>query len=192
MRCRRFFLAPLLLGSAAVFGAITLLPGTTVRGESIVVSLQGNLMTTLDPANLDILIALERRIRALPGVQTVSGPGTFIEQSVRRADLAISMDLDAVHASGPAARRQQLSDLLVRYGYMGVPSIDNESFVGQLIFGSGTQPKQQFAWLFPDDAHALVHVRPRDGLSLARTHALGNQIERLLKAEPLEGVQAFL
>jgi hypothetical protein len=187
---RRAVLAALLLTSAAIWWASPQ-PRTFARGP-IVVSLQGNLATTLDPANLNILIALERRITALPGVQTVFGPGTFIGQSVRQADRAISRDLKALHASGAAARRQQLSDLLVRYGYVGAPSIDNQSFVGQLIFGSGTQPKQRLAWLFPDDAHARVLVRPRAGLSGVQTHGLANQIRRLVKATPLQGVQALL
>jgi predicted RND superfamily exporter protein len=183
-------LAALLLTVVAIWLAST--QRRTLDRGPIVVSFQGNLATTLDPANLNILIALEQRITALQGVQAVSGPGTFIEQSARQADRAISRDLAALHASGPAARRQQLNDLLVRYGYVGVPTIDNESFVGQLIFGSGTQPKQQFASLFPDDAHALVLVRPRAELNDALTQALANRIKRLVNATPLQGVQALI
>jgi hypothetical protein len=160
---------------------------TPGRGP-IVISLQGNLATTLDPANLSTLVALERRITALPGVQTVIGPGTFIQQSVEETNRAIRQHLAALHARGPAAARQALSDLLVRYGYSGVPSIDNGSFVGQLIFGSGTQPMQRFAWLFPDNDHAHVLVRPRAGLSDAKTQVLGDQIKRLVGAAPLQGV----
>jgi hypothetical protein len=178
------------LASIAVWGASTLLR-TSGRG-AIVISLRGNLATTVDPTNVNILVALERRIAALPGVQTVLGPATFIARSADQTNRAISRDLAAVHASGPAARRQQRDALLVRYGYIGVPSIDNESFVGELIFGSGTQPKPQLASLFPDNAHARVLVRPRAGLSDTRAKALGDQIERLVVAAPFQTVQAFI
>jgi hypothetical protein len=186
-RPRRALLAALLLVSIAIWGASNLRPRST-RSERIMISFQGNLATTLDPTNLKVLVALERRIGSLPGVQTVAGPGTFIEQSVNQTDRLIRQKLSAAHPSGPAAARRQLSDLLVRYGYEGIPSLDNTSFVGQLIFGSGTQPKQRFAWLFPDGDHALVLVRPRAGLSNARMQALGNQIERLVTTAPLQGV----
>jgi hypothetical protein len=177
---RRWLLgaAVLLAAAVVIWGAGVLRPGPA--DKPFVISLRGNLTTTLDPTNLKVLVALERRITSLPGVQTVSGPGTFIAQTADRVDRAIRQNV---------AAGQALDALLVRYGYVGVPSIDNESFVGQLIFGSGTQPKPQFAWLFPDDYHALVLVRPRAGLSDARTQALGSQIERLVEGAPLEGVQ---
>lgn len=183
-------LAALLLTSIAIWGGSTLALGSA-KSVPIVISLKGNLVTTLDPANLNILVTLERRITSLPGVQTVFGPGTFIQHSVDQTDHAISQHLAAARARGPAARRQQLSDLLVRYGYTGVPSIDNESFVGQLIFGSGTQPERRLAWLFPDGDHALLLVRLRAGLSGAQTEALASHIQRLAKAVPLQGVQVL-
>jgi hypothetical protein len=178
----------LLLVPIAIWGARAR-ERTLGRGP-IVISLHANLATTLDPPNLRTLVALERRIKALPGVQTATGPGTFIQASVEETNRAIRRDLAAVHASGPAVQRQRLNDLLVRYGYTGVPSIDNGSFVGQLIFGSGTQPKQSLGWLFPDNEHALVLVGPRAGLSDALTHVLGDQIRRLVQAVPLQGVSA--
>jgi hypothetical protein len=167
----------LLAALLVIWGVSTLRP--TSGGGRIVISLRGDLATTLDPANLKILVALEQRITSLPGVRKVSGPGTFIVQTAEQVDRAIRQDVAAGQARGA---------LLVRYGYVGVPSIDNESFVGQLIFGSGTQPKPRFASLFPDGYHALVLVRPQAGLSDARMQALGTQIERLVKAAPLQGV----
>jgi hypothetical protein len=185
-RPRLALLAALLVTAIAIWGVSA--QERSSGGKPIVISLQGNLATTLDPANLNVLVALERRITSLPGVQTVLGPGTFVVQAVDKTNRAIRQDLAAVHASGPAAARQQLNDLLVRYGYTGLPSIDNGSFVGELIFGSGTQPKQHLARLFPDADHALVLVRPRAGLSDARTQGLGGQIKRLVETAPLHGV----
>jgi hypothetical protein len=180
-------LAALLLAAVGAWAAST--RSTESRpGEPIVVSLQGNLATTLDPANLNVLVALERRIASLAGVQTVLGPGRFIQENVDQVDRAIRQKVAALRPSGLSVR-EALSELLVRYGYIGVPSIGNESFVGQLIFGSGTRPKQRLAWLFPDNNHALLLVRPRPGLGAARTRALANQLGQLVKAAPLQGVQ---
>jgi predicted RND superfamily exporter protein len=190
---RRALLAVVLLASIAIWGASTLHPGSTESktGEPIVVSLGGNLATTLDPANLNVLVALERRIASLAGVQAVLGPGRLIQENVDQIDRAIRQKVAALRTSGLSAQ-QAMSDVLVRYGYVGVPSIDNESFVGQLIFGSGTRPEQRFAWLFPDDNHALVLVRPRPGLSGALTQALANEVSRLCQSAPLQGVQTRL
>jgi predicted RND superfamily exporter protein len=180
------------LGSSSTERAVaaaTLVQQRTFGGEPITISLQGNLATTLDPSNLHVLVTLERRLASLPGVRMVSGPGTFIEQTVYEIDGVIDRELAATGSRGAAAARQELSELLVRYGYTGVPSLDNTSFVGQLIFGAGTQPKQRFAWLFPDDDHALVLVRPQAGLSDAGMRALSDRIKRLVGAAPLQGVQ---
>ena len=66
--------------------------------------------------------------------------------------------------------------------------MSNASFVGQLVFGSGTQPKQNVAWLFPDASHALLLARPRAGLSDAEKRTLSSRIEQLVRGAPLEGV----
>jgi predicted RND superfamily exporter protein len=78
---------------------------------------------------------------------------------------------------GPA--RDDYAQLLVRYGYIGLPAIDNRAFVSALVYGSGTAPKRRFGWLFPDARHAVIYVRPRAGLSDAQTRRLGEQMERL-------------
>jgi predicted RND superfamily exporter protein len=214
-RPRRALVGAVLLTLIGVWGASTLRPGSpqsllakphsataaatrsherAFGAEPIVVSLQGDLTTTLAAPNLVNLLALERQIASLRGVQAVFGPGTFIQQTVNQIDGVIRQDLikAGANAAGAVATHQQLKDLLVRYGYIGVPSITNDSFVGQLVFGSGTEPKQRFAWLFPDARHALVLVRPRAGLSDPQTRALGSRIEQLVKAAPLQDVQPLV
>lgn len=210
---RRVVLASLLLAAIAICAATTLWPGSAASrladshsaiaqatraqervfgAEPIVVSLEGNLATTLDPTNLHALVSLERRLASLPGVKTASGPGTFVQQTVGEVDGVIRQELAAARSSGGAAARQELSALLVRYGYTGMPSIDNESFVGQLVFGSGTAPKRRFAWLFPDDDHALVLVRPRAALGDTQTRALLARLRQLVESAPLDGVQTHV
>ena len=38
----------------------------------------------------------------------------------------------------------------MRFGYLGVPSLLNRTFVQALVLGAGAEPKRRFAWLFPD------------------------------------------
>jgi hypothetical protein len=66
--------------------------------------------------------------------------------------------------------------LALKYGFSGLPSLDNVDFVDDLVFDSskGTcTPKARFAYLFPNCKAALVQVRLKPGLSDSqRTHAI--------------------
>src|SRR5436190_2268735 len=58
--------------------------------------------------------------------------------------------------------------LAVKYGFTGLPSLDNVDFVDNLVFDSskgGCAPKARFAYLFPNCKAALVEVRLKPGLS---------------------------
>jgi predicted RND superfamily exporter protein len=92
-----------------------------------------------------------------------------------------------LRALGPL--REQYQQLFVRFGYLGLPSLANRTFVQALVLGAGAAPKQRFAWLFPDRTHALVLVRLRDGLSDGEVRAVGAGVERLTAAAGLTGVQ---
>jgi hypothetical protein len=155
---------------------------------AIVLSLRADLATTLDPANLPAEAALERRIAALPGVSSVTGPASFIEQSARRLNREIASEVAAMHPSGAVAARKALATALVHYGYVGLPSLANQSFIGQLVFGSGTMPERRFAWLFPDEHHARVVIHPRG----SEAQGLRAEIGRLLAGAQLQGVQVVL
>src|SRR3954454_20950291 len=58
--------------------------------------------------------------------------------------------------------------LALKYGFTGLPSLDNVDFVDNLVFddtkGSCT-PKARFAYLFPNCKAALIQVRLKPGLS---------------------------
>ena len=158
--------------------------------DPIVVRLAGNLQVTLAPGNLQVLRDLEGRISALPGVTAVAGPARFISQTAAQVRRLIAEQLAQPGFTSGANAPSRLSDLLVRYGYSGLPSLSNQSFVGQLVFGSGAEPKPRLAWLFPDGNEALVTVRPGAGLSAARTRVLAGQILALARSAPLDGVTA--
>src|SRR3954447_11169596 len=58
--------------------------------------------------------------------------------------------------------------LALKYGFSGLPALDNPDFVDNLVFNSskGTcAPKARFAYLFPNCKAALIQVRLKPGLS---------------------------
>src|SRR3954466_7786817 len=71
--------------------------------------------------------------------------------------------------------------LALKYGFSGLPSLDNVDFVDNLVFddSKGTcTPKVRFAYLFPNCKAALIQVRFKPGLSDSeRTHAI-NLVEQ--------------
>src|SRR3954452_1302681 len=63
---------------------------------------------------------------------------------------------------------QQMLALAVKYGFTGLPSLDNVDFVDNLVFDSSKgscTPKARFAYLFPNCKAALVQRRLPPGLS---------------------------
>src|SRR3954451_22865670 len=72
---------------------------------------------------------------------------------------------------------RDLLSLALKYGFSGLPSLDNVDFVDDLVFdpSKGTcTPKARFAYLFPNCKAALIQVRLKPGLSDSeRAHAIG-------------------
>lgn len=189
--------------------------------EPILVLVEGDLNSTLSAANLVALVTFEGEAARLPGVRTVFGPGTFVNQTVVQIERVIGRELGpAAERADRAARRaerraraeglppeqqmaraeaarlralgplrDQYATLFVRYGYVGLPSLANEDFVAALVFGSGTEPKRRFRWLFPDGNHALVFVRPDAGLSDGQARELGDRLDALAQRAGLQGVR---
>src|SRR3954463_15099802 len=63
---------------------------------------------------------------------------------------------------------QEMIQLAVKYGFSGLPSLDNADFVDDLVFDSSKgscTPKARFAYLFPNCKAALIQVRLKPGLS---------------------------
>jgi hydrophobe/amphiphile efflux-3 (HAE3) family protein len=69
------------------------------------------------------------------------------------------------------ATAQSLKDaiqLALKYGILKAPTVNDQSFVAQLVFAGGKTagtPKARFAYLFPNADSALVQVRLKPGLS---------------------------
>ncbi|MFL5895322.1 MAG: efflux RND transporter permease subunit [Thermoleophilaceae bacterium] len=72
---------------------------------------------------------------------------------------------------------KEMLQLAIKYGFSGLPAIDNVDFVDNLVFdpSRGTcTPKARFAYLFPNCKGALIQVRLRPSLSDAqRRQAIG-------------------
>src|SRR3954447_8072385 len=71
--------------------------------------------------------------------------------------------------------------LALKYGFTGLPSLDNVDFVDNLVFddtkGSCT-PKSRFAYLFPNCKAALIQVRLKPGLSASQRADAIKLVER--------------
>ena len=70
-----------------------------------------------------------------------------------------------------SAQLQSLEQLAVSSGLTSVPSIDDPSFIPQIVFDQTrgvNQPKARFSYLFPTKSSALIQVRLRASLSDAQ------------------------
>src|SRR5438270_10346635 len=71
---------------------------------------------------------------------------------------------------------QEALQIALKYGFKGMPSLDNVDFVDNLVFDpsrGSCAPKAKFAYLFPNCKAALIQVRLKPGLSDSqRTHAI--------------------
>jgi hypothetical protein len=179
-----------LLAALAVAGAWALLAGDASRGAPIVVTLRGPVATTLDPSSLSALAGLEQRLAALPGVHAVVGPATLLEGAATGMKAQEAQYLAAAGPPGSGARRRAATTVGIRFGFDGPPALTNASFVGEVVFGTGSEPKRQLAPLFPDGGRALIVVRPQAGLSADRVTRLGRRIEQLVAGANLVGVEA--
>ena len=64
--------------------------------------------------------------------------------------------------------QQQVSELALRYGQSGLPSLDNPTFISSIVFDqrfAGGVPKSKFSYLFPSAGSALISIRLRPELT---------------------------
>ncbi|HZV73245.1 MAG TPA: MMPL family transporter [Conexibacter sp.] len=115
----------------------------------------------------------------LKPVRLVYGPGTFLNESVRAVQNAVTAQLRQLQqqvAAAPAAQRAQaqaqatdeLKRLVLSSGIQGVPQIDDKPFISQIVFDparGADVPKARFAALFPSRTAALIQLRLRPDLT---------------------------
>lgn len=151
--------------------------------EPIVVLVKGELPQLILTDNLFRLLRLEgclagkipKGARPIPGpcaelaeleaVEFLTGPGTFLNESVVQIDNQLQRLAEHV----PADRfREYLLAVATRYGITSLPSITNEEFVATVVFDfarpRGT-PKARLAYLFPNARSAQIVIRLKPDLS---------------------------
>ncbi len=156
--------------------------------EPVVVLARGDLAQLLLTENIGRLLRLEgclsgkvpRGVKPLPGpctelarlgaVQFVSGPATFLNESV----IQIGRQLERMAARLPPARlRAFVLEVATKYGITSAPSLGNPEFTSAVVFdrnrGRDT-PKARLAYLFPNSHSAQIVIRLRPDLSEAERH----------------------
>jgi hydrophobe/amphiphile efflux-3 (HAE3) family protein len=160
--------------------------------EPIVVLAKGELPQLILSDNLFRLLRLEgclsgkvpKGAESIPGpctelaqmgaVEFLTGPGTFLNESV----VQIDDQLRRLAENVPADRfREYLLAVATTYGITSAPSITNEDFVATVVFDlsrpRGT-PKARLSYLFPNAKSAQIVIRLRPDLSEAeRRRAIG-------------------
>jgi uncharacterized protein len=164
----------------------------TFGEEPIVVLAEGDLPELLLTDDLFRLLRLEgclsgkvpKGAEAIPGpctelaemeaVEFLTGPGTFLNESV----VQIDHQLRRLAENVPADRfREYLLAVATKYGITSAPSITNEDFVATVVFDfarSRGTPKARLSYLFPNAESAQIVIRLKPGLSDAeRRRAIG-------------------
>ena len=163
--------------------------------EPVVVLVKGELPKLVLGDNLFRLLRLEgclsgkvpKGAEAIPGpcaeladmgaVEFLTGPGTFLNESVVQIDNQLRRLAEHV----PAERfREYLLAVATKYGITSIPSITNEDFVATVVFDlarpRGT-PKARLSYLFPNARSAQIVIRLRPDLSEAERHRAIGLIE---------------
>lgn len=153
-------------GVRAVYGPATLLNQTIIQAEKVLDNELGGLSRKAEAA-ARAAGAAARRDGGSP--RTVAAR----QEAARRAVL------------GP--KQAEYRELFVRLGSVGLPALDNERFVRQVIFGTGVEPKERFRFVFPDNNHVLLLVRPDPEVSGDAALELGAKVARLARSERLGG-----
>ena len=163
----------------------------------------------LTPDSVKRMVALEGTLAALPNVAVVYGPGTTLNQiAVQLNELLLSITarrdglraeaVEAARAAGrspaeaEAAGQAAVAAFEQRYGSLvaaglplGLPSLSNPTFNRTVFLDGQGRTKPQLRWIVPDDRHAAVYVRPREGLDQSGT-------DRLVRAVRAEARRAGL
>jgi hydrophobe/amphiphile efflux-3 (HAE3) family protein len=151
--------------------------------EPIVVLVKGELPELLLTDDLFRLLRLEgclagkvpKGAEAIPGpcaelagmgaVEFLTGPGTFLNESV----VQIDNQLRRLAENVPADRfREYLLAVATKYGITSAPSIANEDFVATVVFDfsrSRGTPKARLSYLFPNAKSTQIVIRLKPDLT---------------------------
>lgn len=163
--------------------------------EPVVVLVKGELPQLILTRNIFKLLRLEgclsgkvpKGVKPIPGpctelaamgaVDFLTGPGTFLNESV----VQIETQLRRLAEHVPAQQfKEYLLAVATKYGITSAPSIDNEDFVATVVFDlarpRGT-PKARLSYVFPNAESAQIVLRLKPDLSEAERHRAIDLIE---------------
>jgi hypothetical protein len=150
----------------------------------------------LEPDAVRELVSLERDLADLPDAAVVYGPATTLNQiAIQINELLVSITArrdglraqaeEAARAGGAtaeeavAAGMAAVADYEARYGSLvaaglplGLPSLSNPGFARSVFLDREGRARPPLRWIVPDDEHAAVYVRPREGLDQRGTDRL--------------------
>jgi uncharacterized protein len=116
--------------------------------------------------------------------------------SAARGDPPAEQERLAKAANEAVMTRFQLyvARLALRYGFVGIPSINNPDFVSRVVFDDTKPgvPKSRFGYLFPSKDAALIQIRMRPELTEAQRRRTVELIEQATSARvfrPREGAR---
>ncbi len=151
--------------------------------EPVVVLAKGDLQELVLSSNVFRLLRLEGCLsgnvpegaKPIPGpcaelarldpVEFVSGPATFLNESVVQIDRQLRRLAERVP---PERFREFLLAVATRYGITTLPSLDNPEFVATVVFDLSRErgtPKARLSYVFPNSRSAQIAVRLKPGLS---------------------------
>ena len=166
----------------------------------------------LTPDSVKRMVALEGTLAALPNVAVVYGPGTTLNQiAVQLNELLLSItarrdglraeaveaalaagktptEAEAAGQAAVAAYEQRYGSLVAAGLPLGLPSLSNPTFNRTVFLDAQGRTKPQLRWIVPDDTHAALYVRPREGLDQSGTddlvRAVQTEARELLQPPP--------
>lgn len=125
-----------------------------------------------------------------PTARRAARAGDRARRAARRRGLSAAEAArvgDRARITALGADRSRFEQALARLGGIGLPSIANPAYVNAVVFGSRNAPKARFRWLFPDADHAVILVRPEEGLSPGAVLDLDRKVFALASRASLRG-----
>lgn len=162
------------------------------------------------------LVRLEGELAGLPGVASVYGPGTTLNQVAGRAkdllselvgrrDAEIALAQSKAQARGASrAAVRRAGDLArtrfdARYGPLlvsgmggGLPTLGNQRFIDGVVYGNDGNPRGRWQFVVPRPQTVAVLVRPSAGLDAAGLARLVDRIGVVVDDRRPEGTTTTL
>jgi predicted RND superfamily exporter protein len=156
----------------------------TFGGDPAVVLVRTPGASPLDEEHLPKLLRLEGTLAGLPDVAVAYGPATTLNQTVIRiqqllAEISGRRDALRSNASPAAAERfeRRYGALVVRGLPGGLPTLRNQKFVQQVVFGEDDLAEPRWAHFVPSPDTVAVFVRPGKDLDQDAASRLTDAIE---------------